>query len=44
VTSSVENEVWTYRMDALNLQAFAPIGLGAAALGGLGRRPGLPPL
>jgi hypothetical protein len=44
VTSSVENEVWTYRVDALNLQALAPLGLGAASLSGLGRRSGLPPL
>jgi hypothetical protein len=44
VTSSVENEVWTYRMDALNLQALAPLGLGAMSLGGLSRRPGLPPI
>jgi len=44
VTSSVENEVWTYRLDALNLQALAPLGLGAASLGGLGRRTGLPAL
>jgi hypothetical protein len=44
VTSSVENEVWTYRIDALNLQALAPLGLGAASLGAIGRRAGLPPL
>ncbi|HXK17303.1 MAG TPA: hypothetical protein VNG33_05865, partial [Polyangiaceae bacterium] len=49
VKSSVENEVWTYRIDALNMQALAPLGLGAATLGGLGgglggARPGLPPL
>jgi hypothetical protein len=30
----VENEVWTYRLDALNAQAMAPLGLGAALLGG----------
>ena len=48
VTSKVENEVWTYRLDALNVQAFAPLGLGAASLsglgGGLGGRPRLPAL
>ncbi len=44
VTSSVENEVWTYRVDALNLQGLAPLGLGAASLGGLGRRSVLPAL
>jgi hypothetical protein len=44
VTSEVQNEVWSYRLDALNMQALAPLGLGASALGGLGRRPGLPPL
>ena len=35
VQSSVENEVWTYRIDALNMQALAPLGLGAASLSGL---------
>lgn len=44
LTSTVENEVWTYRLDALNVQALAPLGLGAASLGALGRRTGLPPL
>jgi hypothetical protein len=49
MTSNVENEVWTYRIDALNMQALAPLGLGAASLGGLGGglgggRTGLPPL
>jgi hypothetical protein len=48
VLSTVENEVWTYRIDALNMQALAPLGVGAASLsglgGGLGGRPGLPPL
>ncbi len=40
VRSEVQTEVWTYRMDALNFQALAPLGAGAAALaGGL---PGLP--
>ncbi len=35
--SEVQNEVWTYRVDALNLQALAPLGAGAAAMsGGLG--------
>jgi hypothetical protein len=43
VRSEVQNEVWMYRIDALNLQALAPLGLGASALGGLGRT-GLPPL
>ncbi len=42
--SEVENEVWTYRLDALNLQALAPLGLGAISLSGLGRAGGLPPL
>ncbi|HVY29379.1 MAG TPA: hypothetical protein VHB79_22625 [Polyangiaceae bacterium] len=48
ITSAVENEVWTYHMDALNLQALAPLGLGAAGLSGLGGvgggRSALPPL
>jgi hypothetical protein len=45
VRSEVENEVWTYRIDALNLQALAPLGFGASALGGLGSgRSALPPL
>jgi hypothetical protein len=43
VKSEVENEVWSYRLDALNMQALAPLGLGAAALGG-GRRSAFPPL
>jgi hypothetical protein len=43
--SRVENEVWTYRLDALNMQAIAPLGMGAAALGGLASGAGrLPPL
>ncbi|HEY6078075.1 MAG TPA: hypothetical protein VIW29_04695 [Polyangiaceae bacterium] len=46
VRSEVQNEVWTYRIDALNLQALAPLGIGAAALGGglPGRPAALPPL
>ena len=44
VKSEVENEVWSYRIDALNMQALAPLGLGASALSGFGRRSGLPPL
>jgi hypothetical protein len=44
ISSNVENEVWTYRVDALNMQALAPLGFGAAALGGLGGRSGLPAL
>jgi hypothetical protein len=44
VKSEVENEIWSYRLDALNPQALAPLGLGATALSGVGRRPGLPPL
>jgi hypothetical protein len=44
VQSEVENEVWKYRIDTLNMQALAPLGLGAASLGGLGGRAGLPPL
>ena len=44
VKSEVQNEVYSYRIDALNAQALAPLGLGASAIGGLGRRPGLPPL
>jgi hypothetical protein len=44
VRSEVQNEVWSYRIDALNMQALAPLGLGASALGGLSRQPGLPPL
>jgi hypothetical protein len=44
VKSEVKNEVWSYRIDALNPQALAPLGLGATALSGVARRPGLPPL
>ncbi len=44
VRSEVENEVWTYRLDALNMQALAPLGVGAAVVGGLGGRNVLPPL
>jgi len=47
VSSKVENEVWTYNVDALNMQALAPLGLGAASLmglSGLSGRTGLPPL
>jgi hypothetical protein len=45
VRSEVENEVWTYRIDALNVQALAPLGFGASALGGLGSgRSAFPPL
>jgi hypothetical protein len=50
VSSKVENEVWTYSVDALNMQALAPLGLGAASLSGLSGlgaasgRSGLPPL
>jgi hypothetical protein len=41
----VQNETWTYRVDALNLQALAPLGLGAMSLGGGGLgRTGLPAL
>jgi hypothetical protein len=44
VRSEVQNEVWTYRIDALNPQALAPLGVGAAALGGgLPGRPKLLP-
>jgi len=43
--SEVQNEVWTYRVDALNLQALAPLGFGAVALGGgLPSAGALPPL
>ncbi|HYQ15483.1 MAG TPA: hypothetical protein VEQ58_06995 [Polyangiaceae bacterium] len=44
VSSNVENEVWTYRVDALNLQALAPLGMAAASFGGLVGRSRLPPL
>jgi hypothetical protein len=45
VRSEVQNEVWTYRVDALNLQAIAPLGFGAFALGGgLPGAGALPPL
>jgi hypothetical protein len=46
VRSEVQNEVWTYRVDALNLQALAPLGFGAFALtGGFPSAAGaLPPL
>ncbi|HKQ70072.1 MAG TPA: hypothetical protein VJT73_12070 [Polyangiaceae bacterium] len=43
--SEVQNEVWIYRVDALNLQALAPLGFGAVALGGnLAGGGALPPL
>ncbi len=43
VRGEVQNEVWTYRIDALNLQALAPLGVGAALFsGGLSGRPGAP--
>jgi len=42
IRSEVQNEVWTYRLDALNFQALAPLGAGAVALGG--GLPGLPAL
>ena len=42
VRSEVQTEVWTYRVDALNFQALAPLGAGAAVLaGGLSGLPGL---
>ncbi|HYP88971.1 MAG TPA: hypothetical protein VEQ59_12470, partial [Polyangiaceae bacterium] len=44
VSSNVENEVWTYRVDALNVQALAPLGVIAASFGGLIGRSRLPPL
>jgi hypothetical protein len=44
VRSEVQNEVWTYRVDALNLQALAPLGFGAMALGGNLAGGALPPL
>jgi hypothetical protein len=44
IKSEVQNEVWSYRLDALNMQALAPLGLGASALGGGGRRTAFPPL
>jgi hypothetical protein len=42
--TAVENEVWTYQIDALNLQALAPLGLGAMSLRGLSTRRPLQPL
>jgi hypothetical protein len=47
VRAEVQNEIWTLRIDTLNPQSLAPLGLGAAALGGLPRGLGggtLPPL
>lgn len=42
VRSEVQNEVWTYRIDALNLQALAPLGLGVTAAPGLAGGSALP--
>jgi hypothetical protein len=40
--AEVADEIWTYRLDALNFQALAPLGLGGAALGGhIAHLPGL---
>jgi hypothetical protein len=40
--TEVSDEIWTYRLDALNFQALAPLSLGAAALGGhIAHLPGL---
>jgi len=36
----VQNEVWTYRLDALNFQALAPLGAGAALAEALASRGG----
>jgi len=44
VRSEVQNEVWMYRIDALNLQALAPLGVGATAMGGGLGGSRLPPL
>ncbi|HWZ88487.1 MAG TPA: hypothetical protein VNW92_06540, partial [Polyangiaceae bacterium] len=42
VRSEVQTEIWTYRVDALNFQALAPLGAGAAVLaGGLSGLPAL---
>ncbi len=41
VRSEVQNEVWTYQLDALNLQALAPLGAAGALHGALPRLPGL---
>jgi hypothetical protein len=41
IRSKVQNEVWTYELDALNLQALAPLGAAGALLGGMRGLPGL---
>jgi hypothetical protein len=41
VRSEVQNEVWTYQLDALNFQALAPLGAAGAMFGGLRGLPGL---
>ncbi len=41
VRSEVQNEVWTYQLDALNLHALAPLGAAGALFGGLRGLPGL---
>ena len=45
MSREVQNEIWTYRLDALNFQALAPLGMGGAVLtGALGRGLRLPAL
>ena len=39
--SEVQNDVWTYQIDALNLQAIAPLGAAGALQGALPKLPGL---
>ena len=41
VRSEVQNEIWTYQLDALNFQALAPLGAAGALFGGLHGLPGL---
>ncbi|MEO6599650.1 MAG: hypothetical protein ABIQ16_07240, partial [Polyangiaceae bacterium] len=41
VRSEVQNEVWTYQLDAVNLQALAPLGAAGALFGGVRGLPGL---
>jgi hypothetical protein len=41
MSGEVKDDVWTYRLDTLNMQALAPLGVGGSALAGGMRLPGL---